>query len=809
MFAFGEARLKSLNLRSLECGQQGNCLYQSAGRQMRQLDFTIAKHTELRRLAVAEANRIYRNDVNLCLAFCAAYRTQSFDHALTRMAAAYAWGESDLELRCIANIARTNVKRWNGAAEGGVPDVEIPPDADITRDPMQKPIMLIHYKDFHYRAVIPLDCCGTLGCLLRDTHAGDHYGCPATSSRTRSGSTQGSQAEGGAGAHASAPDGSRTDGSRAKNDHVRHNGVSSSQPNSGGGVGDDGGGGDCADPFASAPPIFDIGNHTDAPIGIRRAPRQSYRGAQCLDDPFEEMSPFGSRVQWLLHGLSRRQTLQGDQGESMIARVEHCLRTNSWCYEGLGPSTGESFLYLHPKLDDGTPSTITDSIAHALVDRARRYIDDDWHAHQAVEARLQMKDQPYERFAWVEHVVWAWNVSKGVCWRCCEPYILETRLHESQEAIGDQIGKKARGGNPKAFTLQRRWNEYDHVGSNICGGLCATCQNLVRWNGHEASYSELGGPVAFWNDAVKSNQLNENNSTPSYRTVKRRVAAKLAHEGIAKCSRDAQRCCCPYHVRMATLVEEEATRCGTTVDALLRARSATRRSRQKSGTAARKRPHRPRVVADTDTEEEAVTTSENEEESEEVRSVRSDRLVDDDIEEPSPFRPRRAVRPREDDADDIEEPSPFRPRRAVRPREDDADRIEEPSPFRPSPDRTARYAAREAARVEPTHHDPIKSPSPFRSVRKRPAPAQNPMHRAMARGSRVASLVLAASAGQACNHRGCRYSQTSLPLLPCARSGCSCYVHLRCFTAQAPRLAATCQSGVVYCFSCARKRDQP
>jgi hypothetical protein len=166
LFDQSEVELNSRGEQSLECGSYGDCLYQSSARQMVLLSFDTTRQMELRKLLKQEALRLWSHDSDGQNFLMAAYRAPSFTEALRRMTTLHAWSESNVELQLIANVARTNVEVYNSAGE----TVTYPPDSTINPDPLQRPILLMHYESYHYRARIPLDRCGAMGCIMQDRH---------------------------------------------------------------------------------------------------------------------------------------------------------------------------------------------------------------------------------------------------------------------------------------------------------------------------------------------------------------------------------------------------------------------------------------------------------------------------------------------------------------------------------------------------------------------------------------------------------------------------------------------------------------
>ena len=150
------------------------------------------------------------------------------------------------------------------------------------------------------------------------------------------------------------------------------------------------------------------------------------------------------------------ETRPGRQGDSIFVRVKQCMVDKPWCYQGglIQPSS-EDFEVL-------TPENLTEEQAEAVSADARSFpLDDVQQCLSGTNARWPMAQQPCERFAWVCEVVWAWNVSRGICSipNCGRQMRLVSRAFEKEDDIREETGKKRRGPTQDAFTLQRRWNK--------------------------------------------------------------------------------------------------------------------------------------------------------------------------------------------------------------------------------------------------------------------------------------------------------------------------------------------------------------
>ena len=354
------------------------------------------------------------------------------------------------------------------------------------------------------------------------------------------------------------------------------------------------------DPFEAAhPPIHDVGQHINPRMSIKEW--RSTNGGQRdyshvrQDCPLDQI-PFQSpRAQWLLHGFDTAQTgMTHVIGFlSILERTKRLLRSAKWAWQGMPePTPAERRCGFHLI----TPDTITEDEVTAFNGRLTLLIHNDMLFIDKIgsSTRLPWDQQPCERFAWMEHAVWAWNMSRG---RCANPKcncVLELkRAHETVEDIYDDIGKHHRGAPDNAFSLQRRAHQIVHVGSNISGALCQKCnrdglcgQNLSLEPNHGTrpeGYPEFGGPKEFWNISI---QLNIFCQAPppqfgSYSMLQKHVRQQLISENFVPCQVRAGgtdfQCPCAWHQEFRKRMQTLTAAVGQSVDELHQKRNEQRR----------------------------------------------------------------------------------------------------------------------------------------------------------------------------------------------------------------------------------------
>ena len=312
-----------------------------------------------------------------------------------------------------------------------------------------------------------------------------------------------------------------------------------------------------------------------------RHPRHSGFPHRRQDCPISEI-PFDSyRAQWLLRGFDTQETgmcmVLGFK--SVLERTRTTLANNPWVWEGMPEHTSDDA----PGFELIKPDTITMDQINVFTCSFSNlfYLDKVMVEDSENDNRLPWDQQPCERFAWLEHSAWAYNMGRGCCGnpQCKRPLRL-WHQNESRHTIFDDIGLWRRPPPEDAFTLQRRQNNIVHVGSNISGALCHRCNTAAQdWRGELPEglrprweqYPEFGGPKEFWRITVELNciQVAAPRRFNTYSALKMRARKDLINEGMVKCSkRGGNECKCPWHQAYRAKLQALTAAVGQTVDEL-------------------------------------------------------------------------------------------------------------------------------------------------------------------------------------------------------------------------------------------------
>ena len=358
------------------------------------------------------------------------------------------------------------------------------------------------------------------------------------------------------------------------------------------------------DPLAAdQPPYFDAGaiitRDKSVPSWARRGlPKRYSKRHMAIDTPVEDIPPSTARAQWLLHGLTRAQTsVRSQHTNTSLSNLDKCkmvLEQAPWAFESMdaAPPAKVGFTPL-------TPQTLTEDDVDALYFRAQAAIQADTDRMNITPpSRYKMEDQPYERWAWIEHWVWAWNCCKGLCPNCKK----EMTFHfpgSNFEDIYDRTGKKNSGPVDNAFTLQRRCNLINHVHSNIQGALCANC-NIRAVHQHTPPYTGQGGAYKVWSDALQEGLIDVTNvRQDTYYAIWGRAKYRLTQSGIPRCTKHsvaARTCRCLWHNRLRSEMEKIAADQGQDLEQLRREKHDMEKVRRKR----RQRKSQQPVLSDSD-----------------------------------------------------------------------------------------------------------------------------------------------------------------------------------------------------------------
>mgnify|MGYP002632086098 CR=1 FL=1 len=161
----GRAVVASQGFTEQECGADGNCLYRSAARQLREYSFRVGRHRDVR-LHVVEHIRnhqeLYKEHAHeglidlvrahLKLEYDAVDLGELLEPCLEVMEKDQQWAESEFELRAIADAFGATVVKVSASPGVGLVRYEPSSMSGIGAVAEQPVIHLVHYHGLHYRA---------------------------------------------------------------------------------------------------------------------------------------------------------------------------------------------------------------------------------------------------------------------------------------------------------------------------------------------------------------------------------------------------------------------------------------------------------------------------------------------------------------------------------------------------------------------------------------------------------------------------------------------------------------------------------
>jgi hypothetical protein len=161
----GRAVVASQGFTEQECGADGNCLYRSAARQLREYDFRLGRHRDVRLRVVAyirEHRAHYMEHAHEGLVdLVRAHLELEYDEVdldalvepcLELMEEDKHWAESEFELRAIADAFGATVVKVSASPDVALVRYEPDSMSGISAVADQPVIHLVHYHGLHYRA---------------------------------------------------------------------------------------------------------------------------------------------------------------------------------------------------------------------------------------------------------------------------------------------------------------------------------------------------------------------------------------------------------------------------------------------------------------------------------------------------------------------------------------------------------------------------------------------------------------------------------------------------------------------------------
>ena len=161
----GRAVVASQGFTEQECGADGNCLYRSAARQLREYDFRLGRHRDVRLRVVAhirEHRAHYMEHAHESLVdLVGTHLELEYDEVdldallepcLDLMEEDKHWAESEFELRAIADAFGATVVKVSASPDVALVRYEPDSMSGIGAVADQPVIHLVHYHGLHYRA---------------------------------------------------------------------------------------------------------------------------------------------------------------------------------------------------------------------------------------------------------------------------------------------------------------------------------------------------------------------------------------------------------------------------------------------------------------------------------------------------------------------------------------------------------------------------------------------------------------------------------------------------------------------------------
>ena len=324
-------------------------------------------------------------------------------------------------------------------------------------------------------------------------------------------------------------------------------------------------------------PAHSIRNRKTSPNYIENPDQRRLKGGYLKrGTKLEDISVFSTHAQWLLHGIPFSDLISQQPPITNHAKIMKILKENPWCWDFVAAEDNVPGAIPFESLQ---PSTLTEPQSGSLY-RMCQHIHGDWEK-QVNSSKLPMEQQPYEPPVWVCDAAFLWNKSRSICALCNEEMVLITDYGRYPKANPD--GKRTPC--PNKVTLERKWRQILHVPSNMSACIHHRCQPLTQLArlGTPPTPTRLGGPVAYWADAIKSDVIQAQDPseiTISIALVVQRAKTRMKQEGHNACTRlpgangkraGFPRCLCPWHIRFNAIQEEIASEFGQDLKDLNRA----------------------------------------------------------------------------------------------------------------------------------------------------------------------------------------------------------------------------------------------
>ena len=329
-------------------------------------------------------------------------------------------------------------------------------------------------------------------------------------------------------------------------------------------------------------PTHSCQERKNTPTYVENSDKRLLKGGHLkVGTRLEDINAFSTHAQWLLHGIPFSDLISQQPPITNHDKIVRILQRNPWCWDFVD---AEDDARGAKPFDNVHPETLTERQSKSLFGLCLG-IYSDWD-NQINVSKLPMEQQPYEPSIWVCDAAFLWNKSRSICALCNEEMTLAADDSRYPKANPDAVRTPC----PNKATLERKWRQLLHVPSNVIACIHHRCQHLtnVARPGVPPTPARLGGPVAYWADAIQVIQAQGHSGAPrqyeiTISTVTRRAKSRLKEEGVAPCPRlpgangkrpAYPKCLCPWHMRLNALQEVIASEFGQQLKELRRAFTA-------------------------------------------------------------------------------------------------------------------------------------------------------------------------------------------------------------------------------------------
>jgi hypothetical protein len=329
-------------------------------------------------------------------------------------------------------------------------------------------------------------------------------------------------------------------------------------------------------------PTHSCQERKNTPTYVENSDKRLLKGGHLkVGTRLEDINAFSTHAQWLLHGIPFSDLISQQPPITNHDKIVRILQQNPWCWDFVD---AEDDARGAKPFDNVHPETLTERQSKSLFGLCLG-IYSDWD-NQINVSKLPMEQQPYEPSIWVCDAAFLWNKSRSICALCNEEMTLAADDSRYPKANPDAVRTPC----PNKATLERKWRQLLHVPSNVIACIHHRCQHLtnVARPGVPPTPARLGGPVAYWADAIQVIQAQGHSGAPrqyeiTISTVTRRAKSRLKEEGVAPCPRlpgangkrpAYPKCLCPWHMRLNALQEVIASEFGQQLKELRRAFTA-------------------------------------------------------------------------------------------------------------------------------------------------------------------------------------------------------------------------------------------